>query len=142
MASPEKIQQPPFRVLAPEERYLNRELAWLDFDRRVLSLAEDRHHPLLERVKFLAITSRNLDEFFQVRVAGLHAQQEAPVQLVSPDGRSPAQQLAEIRARALELVQSAQDIFSKQLAPALSEAGVRLVAWGQLDSVDRAALAR
>ena len=68
----------PVSELRPEERYLNRELSWLDFDRRVLALAEDARQPLLERIKFLAITSRNLDEFFQVRVAGLHAQREAP----------------------------------------------------------------
>jgi polyphosphate kinase len=126
--------------LAPAERYLNRELSWLDFDRRVLALAEDPRQPLLERVKFLAITSRNLDEFFQVRVAGLHAQRESPRPVMSPDGRTPEQQLREIRVRALELVRAAQDIFAKQLAPALAEAGIRIVPWSSLDATDRAAL--
>jgi polyphosphate kinase len=130
------------RPLPPEERFLNRELSWLDFDRRVLALAEDEHIPLLERIKFLAITSRNLDEFFQVRVAGLHAQRETPRPVTSPDGRTPEQQLREIRARALELVRAAQDTFSKHLAPALAGAGVRLVAWGQLGPEDRAVLGR
>jgi polyphosphate kinase len=129
------------RALAPEERYLNRELSWLDFDRRVLALAEDPRQPLLERVKFLAITSRNLDEFFQVRVAGLHAQRESPLQVVSPDGRTPEQQLREIRVRALELVRAAQDVFAKQLAPALAEAGIRIVPWSALEAADRDALA-
>jgi polyphosphate kinase len=129
------------RALAPEERYLNRELSWLDFDRRVLALAEDPRQPLLERVKFLVITSRNLDEFFQVRVAGLHAQRESPLQVTSPDGRTPEQQLREIRVRALELVRAAQEVFAKQLAPALAEAGIRILPWSALEAADRAALA-
>jgi polyphosphate kinase len=128
--------------LPNEQRYLNRELSWLDFDRRVLALAEDPRQPLLERIKFLAITSRNLDEFFQVRVAGLHAQREAPQSVTSPDGRTPEQQLREIRVRVLELVRAAQDVFAKQIAPALAEVGIRLVAWSQLGAAERAALGR
>jgi polyphosphate kinase len=96
--------------LRPEERYLNRELSWLDFDRRVLALTEDPAQPLLERIKFIAITTRNLDEFFQVRVAGLQAQREAPRPVLSPDGRTPEQQLREIRTRVLELVAASQDV--------------------------------
>jgi polyphosphate kinase len=130
------------RELRPEERYLNRELSWLDFDRRVLALAADPRQPLLERVKFLAITSRNLDEFFQVRVAGLQAQREAPRPVVSPDGRTPEQQLREIRARVLELMHAAQDAFAKELAPGLAEAGIRLLDWKDLASEERAALSR
>jgi polyphosphate kinase len=133
---------PPVPEPRLEERYLNRELSWLDFDRRVLAMAEDRQQPLLERIKFLAITSRNLDEFFQVRVAGLHAQREAPRPVTSPDGRTPEQQLREIRARVLELVRAAQDVYSKQLAPALAEAGIRIVGWASLGAEDRALLAR
>jgi polyphosphate kinase len=128
------------RELAPEERYLNRELSWLDFDRRVLALAEDPRQPLLERVKFLAITSRNLDEFFQVRVAGLHAQRESPLPVTSADGRTPEQQLREIRTRVLDVVRAAQDVFAKQLAPALAEAGIRILPWSALDATDRATL--
>jgi polyphosphate kinase len=133
---------PPDPELRPEERYLNRELSWLDFDRRVLALTEDPAQPLLERIKFLAITSRNLDEFFQVRVAGLHAQREAPRPVLSPDGRTPEQQLREIRTRVLELVAASQDVYGKRLAPALAEAGVHIVAWSQLSKDERATLGR
>jgi polyphosphate kinase len=132
----------PSPELRPEERYLNRELSWLEFDRRVLALAEDVRQPLLERVKFLAITSRNLDEFFQVRVAGLHAQRESPLSVTSPDGRTPEQQLKEIRARVVDLVRAAQDVFAKQLAPALAEAGIHIATWASLGAADRAKLTR
>ena len=81
------------------ERYRNRELSWLDFNERVLAMAEDRRVPLLERAKFLAIFSQNLDEFFQVRVAGLKDQVAAGVATSSPDGRTAAQQLLDIRDR-------------------------------------------
>jgi polyphosphate kinase len=128
--------------LRPEERYLNRELSWLDFDRRVLALTEDPAQPLLERIKFIAITTRNLDEFFQVRVAGLHAQREAPRPVLSPDGRTPEQQLREIRTRVLELVAASQDVYGKRLAPALAEAGIHIVAWSQLSREERATLGR
>jgi polyphosphate kinase len=141
MSTPARLQAD-VRELRPEDRYLNRELSWLDFDRRVLALAEDAREPLLERVKFLAITSRNLDEFFQVRVAGLHAQREAPRPVTSPDGRTPEQQLREIRARALDLVRVGQDVYAKQLVPALAEAGIHLVHWNSLGAEDRAVLAR
>jgi polyphosphate kinase len=133
---------PPVPEPRADERYLNRELSWLDFDRRVLAMAEDPRQPLLERIKFLAIATRNLDEFFQVRVAGLHAQREAPRPVTSPDGRTPEQQLREIRARVLELVRAAQDVYAKQLAPALAEAGIQVVGWASLGAEDRAVLAR
>src|SRR5437899_5407085 len=85
-------------------RYLNRELSWLDFDARVLSLADVPATPLLEQAKFLAIYSQNLDEFFQVRVAGLKDQVAAGLGAVSPDGLTPDEQLAAIRERVLELL--------------------------------------
>src|SRR3954471_7582469 len=76
--------------------YLNRELSWLDFNSRVLALAESPDTPLLERAKFLAIWSQNLDEFFQVRVAGLKDQVAAGIGGTSPDGRTAAQQVMEV----------------------------------------------
>src|SRR5918992_4798668 len=85
------------------DRYVNRELSWLDFNERVLALAEDPARPLLERAKYLAIFGRNLDEFFQVRVAGLREQLDAGVGAIAPDGMSPRDQLAAIRLRVLEL---------------------------------------
>src|SRR6188474_2708282 len=86
-----------------ESRYLNRELSWLEFNARVLALAEDASLPLLERLKFVAIFANNLDEFFQVRVSGLQEQVEAGVVKRWPDGRTPAQQLEGFRERAQEL---------------------------------------
>ena len=80
-------------------RYFNRELSWLDFNERVLALAADERVPVLEQVKFLAIFSQNLDEFFQVRVAGLKEQVSAGIGATSPDGRTPGQQLLEVRER-------------------------------------------
>jgi polyphosphate kinase len=86
-------------------RYLNRELSRLDFDERVLAMAEDPNLPLLERVRFLAIFSQNLDDFFQVRVAGLKEQVLAAVAAASPDGMSPLEQLRSIRSRVEGLVE-------------------------------------
>ena len=123
------------------ERFLNRELSWLDFNERVLALAEDPAQPLLERAKFCAIFSSNLDEFFQVRVAGLKDQVEAGVQIPSPDGRSPAAQLADIRDRVEVLVARQQRVLHDQLIPALAAAGVELADWSDLERDDAKALA-
>ncbi|MEO1063595.1 MAG: RNA degradosome polyphosphate kinase, partial [Actinomycetota bacterium] len=82
-----------------EQRYINRELSWLDFDDRVLALAESADTPLLDRLKFLAIAHNNLDEFFQVRVAGVREQVAAGVTSTSVDGRTPNELLDEIRDR-------------------------------------------
>jgi polyphosphate kinase len=118
------------------QRYRNRELSWLDFDARVLALAEDERVPLLERAKFLAISSQNLDEFFQVRVAGLKDQVAAGVGGSSPDGRTAGQQLLDIRDRLDVLVPRLQAAFLDQVAPALAEAGIKLSSWSDLDEDD------
>ena len=117
-------------------RYLNRELSWLDFNERVLSLAADATVPLLERAKFLAIFSQNLDEFFQVRVAGLKDQVEAGLGATSPDGRTPGQQLLEVRDRVEALVARQQHLFLDEVAPALAAHGIRLSRWNDLDDDD------
>ena len=88
----------------PDARYLNRELSWLDFNARVLALAEDPILPLLERAKFLAIFSQNLDEFFQVRVSALKDQIDSGLRITSPDGLDQVEQLRAIRTRVDELV--------------------------------------
>lgn len=122
---------------AGRHRYINRELSWLEFNARVLALAEDPSTPLLERVRFLAIFSQNLDEFFQVRVAGLKDQVAAGITATTPDGRTPAQQLLEIRDAVDSLAQRSQRIFLEVVAPALSEEGITFSSWEELDEDDR-----
>lgn len=92
--------------------FVNRELSWLDFNRRVLAFAQDSSVPLLERFKFIAIFSSNLDEFFQVRVGALHDRVEAGITQLSFDGMTPTQQLLSIRARTLSLVSQRDEILN------------------------------
>ncbi len=121
-------------------RYLNRELSWTQFNERVLALAEDPELPLLERCKFLAIFQTNLDEFVQVRVAGLKEQQAAEVSGNNPDGMSPSQQLAALDGVMTELATRHGRIFNERLVPALADAGVRFCDVTDLDADDRAHL--
>jgi polyphosphate kinase len=111
---------------APGTMLLNRELSWLDLNARVLDLASDPNEPLLERVKFCAIFSSNLDEFFMVRVAGLLDQVASGLSVRSADGRSPHQALTEIRARALDLVSEQSQLWRDDLCPALAAEGIIL----------------
>jgi polyphosphate kinase len=120
-------------------RYENRELSWLEFNARVLALAEDPDVPLLERVRFLAIYSNNLDEFFQVRVAGLH-QQLAAGAPAGPDGLSPAEALTAIQARVRTLSTRRNRILTKSLLPALAKQGIRIVSWADLSKAERLAM--
>jgi polyphosphate kinase len=121
----------------PDSRYLNRELSALDFNARVLALAADEDVPLLERGRFLAIFSQNLDEFFQVRVAGLKDQHAAGITATTPDGRTPAQQLLEIRDQVERLVVDMERVFLEQVAPGLAEVGIVFSSWIELDDEDR-----
>jgi polyphosphate kinase len=130
------MEGPDQAVHEQSERLLNRELAWLDFNARVLALADDPVVPLLERAKFLAIFSSNLDEFFQVRVAGLKDQVAAGIATLSPDGRSPAQQLLEIRDRVQQLVQHQEQVFLDGVVPALAHHGIVFSSWSELDDDD------
>jgi polyphosphate kinase len=126
---------------APEDlatRYLNRELSWLDFHDRVLALAEDPGRPILARVKYLAICSQGLDEFFQVRVSGLLEQREAGLTATTPDGMRPDEQLAEIRSRVVAATERVDGLFVDELRPALDKAGIRLVDTSDLTDDDRA----
>ncbi len=123
---------------APDQaRFLNRELSWLDWNRRVLALAEDPGQKLLERVKYLAIVGSNLDEFFQVRVAGLRAQVDAGVTRPASDGRTPREQLAEIRKQVLDQLRVQEGVLHKEILPALAENRIRLVGWAELDQIER-----
>src|SRR5439155_4145478 len=119
-----------------DRRYLNRELSWLEFNARVLCLVEDESIPLLDRAKFLAIFAENLDEFFQVRVAGLKDQQAAGLG-ATHDGDSPAEQLRAIREEADALVERSVHVFLKSVAPSLADHGIVLSDWEGLDDDDR-----
>jgi polyphosphate kinase len=121
--------------------YLNRELSWLEFNDRVLQLAEDEHMPLLERVKFCAIYTTNLDEFYMVRVAGLREQIDAGVEKIGQDGRTPSETIALIRERVLGLSRRLTDCFEGQLRPALGDHDILLVGVRELDEDARAELA-
>jgi polyphosphate kinase len=110
----------------PGERYINRELSWLAFNQRVMEEARNTKHPLLERLRFLSITAANLDEFFMVRVAGLHGQVKAGIDQVSDDGRTPAQQIAAINELVGEIIAD-QARYWIELNNELAEAGITVV---------------
>jgi polyphosphate kinase len=142
--SPEPVTDPtPLRTVShgppdgADERYINRELSWLDFNARVLALAEDETIPLLERAKFVAIFSQNLDEFFQVRVAGLKDQVAAKLGTESPDGRTPARQLLDIRDQVDTWTGRAQWVFLERLVPALAHVGIVFSGMSDLDDDDQ-----
>ena len=115
------------RDLSDPALYKNRELSWLDFNDRVLQLAEDERLPLMERVKFLAIYVTNLDEFFMVRVAGLHDQIDARIDARGPDGLSPMATLRGIHEKVTEQDRRHARQFTQKIQPALAEHGIRIV---------------
>ncbi len=112
--------------------YFNRELSWLEFNRRVLEEAEDTRHPLLERVKFLAIFSSNLDEFFMIRVSGLKDQIDAGVTSTPPDGLTPSDQLTAIRTLVLPMMREQRRYFYADIMPQLAAADIHLLRYDQL----------
>ncbi|MFZ8905465.1 MAG: RNA degradosome polyphosphate kinase, partial [bacterium] len=107
--------------------YFNRELSWLEFNQRVLEQAKDENHPLLERVKFLAIVQTNMDEFFMVRVAALLKQMRSGSDNIAPDGMSVEEQLGAIRSRVQQMKQDQQQCWSEQLRPQLEQHSVRFI---------------
>ena len=121
----------------PEDRYLNRELSWLDFNARVLALAADPSLPLLERAKFLAIFASNLDEFYMVRVAGLKRRDEMGLSVRSADGLSPREQLRRIGERTQQIATRHANVFGELVRPALAERGIVIVTWSELDDAER-----
>jgi polyphosphate kinase len=127
--------------LSAASPYFNRELSWLEFNRRVLEEAMDERHPLLERVKFLSIFSTNLDEFFMIRVAGLKQQIAAGVASRSPDGLTPSEQLHAIRRAVIPLLEQHRSCWLDDIKPKLHEQGVHVLDYHELTPAQRAACA-
>ena len=125
-----------------EDRFLDREISWLRFNKRVLELAEDPDLPLLERVRFLAIFASNLDEFFMVRVAGLKRRIAAGVAVRAASGLLPLEVLEEIWAATRELMERHAHLFRDEVVPALEEEGIELVRWADLDREEQKACKR
>ncbi len=130
------------RVLLPAERFLDRELSWLSFNERVLELAAEDGMPLLERVRFLAIFARGLDEFFMVRVAGLARRIATGLAVTSASGLRPREQLERISARVHELCVRHAAVFQDEVVPRLAAEGIEILRWGALEDDERAELHR
>ena len=121
---PDEIQ--PERDFSDPTNFINRELSWLEFNRRVLEEAQDPTQPLMERVKFMTIFSNNLDEFFEIRVAGIKQQIQSQTSEIGPDGMSPTETFNAIQRLVHELVATQYDLWNKELVPALAKSGIRL----------------
>ncbi|MGQ0557700.1 MAG: polyphosphate kinase 1 [Nitrospiraceae bacterium] len=124
-----------------ESRHLlNRELSWLRFNLRVLEEAEDKRHPLLERVKFLAIFATNLDEFFMIRVSGLHRQVVGGVVGTTPDGMTPSEQILAINRELIVHYERYDRCWTQDVLPGLAEAGIRILHYVELGQREREAI--
>ncbi len=137
---PEPEPEPPSSDLHDPRLYNNRELSWIEFNARVLELAEEADQPLLERLKFAAIFTSNLDEFFTIRVAGLHDQVDAGLSDPGADGRTPSQVIDELRERIGELCERQTRCVERELRPALAENGIRVVSMDEVAEDECAAL--
>ncbi len=138
--APPAATSPAIDNALPEDRYLNRELSWLEFNARVLALAADTSLPLLERAKFLAIFASNLDEFYMVRVAGLKRRDEMGLSVRSADGLSPREQLRRINERTQQIADRHAHVFLDSVRPALADEGIVIVTWAELDEDERTRL--
>lgn len=138
---PDQIAPPPPRPLSAPENFINRELSWLEFNRRVLEEAQDPTQPLIERVKFLTIVSTNLDEFFEIRVAGIKQQIESETSDVGSDGLTPTDTFNAIQRTVHEMVATQYALWRDELMPTLAKQGIRIHDVAQLNA-KRAAWAR
>jgi len=132
LLEPLEAPRPPLPSDLPEDRFINRETSWLDFNARVLALAEDVSTPLLERAKFLAIFASNLDEFYMVRVAGLMRREATALTVRSADGLTPRAQLDLISGRTAHITDRAARCFTDEVVPSLEHAGISIRFWHQL----------
>ena len=123
--------------LSDPSLYINRELSWLGFNNRVLEQARDERHPLLERVRFIAISETNLDEFFMIRVAGLQQQVASDLPNPVPDGMTPEEQLSRIHDHTEEFFEERRRILNQELIPALEDEGIRTVPHGKVRAAER-----
>src|SRR5699024_7662796 len=121
----------------PVDRYLDRELSWLQFNERVLQLAADDTVPLLERARFLAIFTSNLDEFFMVRVAGLKRRIATGIAVRSPSGLEPREVLEQIADNAHDLTLRQARAFEDSIRPALADEGITIVHWDEVDPAEQ-----
>src|SRR6201988_4887896 len=133
IVAPQVVQNAHERFGAPKN-FFNRELSWLEFNRRVLEEAQDPTQPLIERVKFLPIFSSNLDEFFEIRVAGIKQQIESETSDVGPDGLSPTETFARIQRIAHEMVGTQYALWNNEITPALVKNGIRVRAIEELNA--------
>src|SRR5476649_2061067 len=118
------------------KNFINRELSWLEFNRRVLEEAQDQSQPLMERVKFLSIFSSNLDEFFEIRVAGIKQQIDSGTADMGPDGMTPAEVFEAIQKLAHGLVGESYRLWNEEIAPALAENGIQIMSVPKLTGAD------
>jgi polyphosphate kinase len=134
---PDRGDAAPLEQPLPEDRYLNRELSWLDFNNRVLALAEDPSTPLLERAKFLAIFASNLDEFYMVRIADLKRRRQTGLPTRGVDQLPPREQLEVVAGRTAELVARHARCFTEDVRPLLAAANIQLQRWADLSEAEQ-----
>ena len=120
--------------------YLNKEISWLRLHERILEESRDPNHPLLERVKFLAICGGNLDEFFMVRVSALRQQASKGALKLPPDGMTPQEQLSTIRRDVLAIIKAHDEVWNRELLPQMKEEGIRIVQAADLNEMQMTAL--